>query len=283
VAPQAASSIRIPTLRTAAPDSRPLSTRGWHVRQEWRDPNGVLIAAGGIADARYWMHWPTVGTFHFDPSVDDVVLHPTAGAFAGDIADTFVRGVLPVVFLARGFEALHASAVRVGDHVVAFAAESGTGKSTLAAAVARICGTHWADDTTVCSLADEMPTTVALPCAPRVDPPAFSALNGIRSALHRAEPGTQARLAALYVVTRRNLGSAHVEFVRVAAATSFRRVLAHAHAFELADNRQRRLIEGMLRLAARCPVYELRVRPGLMHLPSVATLVSRHAASVGLR
>lgn len=42
--------------------------------------------------------------------------------------------VMPLVVNVRGGEALHASAVRVGDGVCAFVAESGTGKSSLAAA-----------------------------------------------------------------------------------------------------------------------------------------------------
>jgi len=226
------------------------------------------------------MHWPAIGLFLIDPSSDEVIVHPARSARAADIDDTYVRGVLPVVFLAQGYEALHASAVQIGDRVVAFAAESGTGKSTLAAAVSRIYGAQWADDTTLCWIDSGAPASVALPFPQRIDAPARVALTTIAGEPRFALPGSSAPLAAMYVVKRADLRLGFAEFRRVPEAVAFRRLLAHAHPFELTAGRSRQLIERMLLVASRIPVIELRVRSGLQHLPAVASLVSRHAASI---
>ena len=226
------------------------------------------------------MHWPSIGLFLFDPGAGEVIVHPAPGAQAAEVDDTYLRGVLPVVLLAQGSEALHASAVQIGDRVVAFAAESGTGKSTLAAAVARICGTQWADDTTICTFEGLSTGSVALPFPQRLDAPARAALTAVPGELRFAPPGLVAPLAALYVVKRTDLRVGYAEFSRISEAVAFRRLLAHAHPFELIEGRSRQLIERMLLLASRVPVIELRVRSGLHHLPSIASLVSRHAASI---
>jgi hypothetical protein len=281
VVTQVAAAARIPSLRGAEThDDLTPDARGWPVRQQWRDPRGVLLASGGTTDAGCWMHWPEVGLFLFGPSRDEVVVHPARGARASDIDDTYLRGVLPVSFLAQGYEALHASAVLVRDRVVAFAAESGIGKSTLAAAVARVGGTQWADDTTICSLDGAAPLTVALPFPQRLDAPARAALTAVPGEPRAVLPGMQAPLAALYVVKRTDLRVGYAEFRRVPEAVAFRRLLAHAHPFDLMDGRPRQLLERMLLLASRVPVVELTVRSGLHHLPAVASLVSRHAASI---
>ena len=278
---QVATNVRIPPLRrAAADDDRPPEARGWCVRQQWCDPGGVLLATGGSDNGQCWMHWPTIGLFVFDPAQGDVLVHAARDARQTDIDDTYVRGVLPAVFLAQGYEALHASAVLVRDRVVAFAAESGTGKSTLAAAIARICDAQWADDTTLCRIDSDAPTAVALPFPQRLDAAARVALTTISGEPRFALPGSSAPLAAMYVVKRADLRLGFAEFRRVPEAVAFRRLLAHAHPFELIAGRSRQLIERMLLLASRIPVIELRVRSGLQHLPAVASLVSRHAASV---
>ena len=227
------------------------------------------------------MDWPGVGWFEFDAQAGDAVVHPAPHADTAEIDDTFIRGVLPVVFIARGHEALHASAVLLNGRLIAFAAESGTGKSTLAAAVARVRGgTHWADDTTLWTARDGLTTSTALPFPSRLDAAAYSAVRGIGDAAASAEPGSVAHLGVMYLVRRSHLGSADVEFGRVPPVVAFRRGLAHAHPFDLADRHPRQLVERVLALASRLPVFELRLRSGLLHLPAVADLVARHAASV---
>jgi hypothetical protein len=285
VVSQAAAPGIIPRLQHAPAGTVPPDAHDWHVRQEWRDPRGTLLAYGGLEEGRCWMHWPTAGTFCFPPGTGGVTLYRSPGASDDDIHDTFLRGVLPVVFIARGYEALHASAVSLNGRVVAFAAESGTGKSTLAAAVAGTQGGRWADDTTLWSMAGGTPVTLALPHPSRLDAPAGATIRAITAAASAppgVEPGSLAPLAALYLLTRRTSGSAYVEFSRVEPATAFRRMLVHAHPFQLMEERPRQLLERMLDLASMLPVFDLRFRSGLEHLGSVADLVARHASSIQL-
>lgn len=275
---QTAAPVRIPALRRAAPGAWAPGAREWCVRQEWRDPHDALIASGGRTADRCWMHWPAAGTFVFESS-GDIAIHPDPRASVAEVDDTYFRGVLPVVFLARGYEAIHASAALVNGRVVCFAAESGTGKSTLAAAVARAGGTSWADDTVVWSPTESAPISVAMPHPRRLDAPAEDAVASVGTAAASAEPGSVAPLAAIYVVARHQ-SPAYVEFSRVPPHVAFRRVLAHAHPFELADERPRQLVERLLALSACLPIFELKIRSGLAHLPAVASIVQRHAASI---
>ena len=277
---QAALTVPIPRLQRAPPGGIPPEVRGCAVRQEWRDPHGALLASGGIEEGRYWMHWPSAGTFVFAPTAGDVVVHTVPGATVAEVDDTFIRGVLPVVFIARGHEAFHASAVLIDGRLVAFAAESGTGKSTLAAAVARLRGAQWADDTTVWSLADDAAMSVALPHPSRLDPAARVAVSAMAAEPRCAEPGVTAPLTALYIVKRVTRGPASVEFGRLSPAVAFRRMLSHTHPFDLVADRPRRMIERVLALASVLPVFALTIRSGFEHLPVVADLAGRHAAAI---
>ena len=83
-------------------------------RQTWRDNNGRLVATGGHEGQSWWMDWPGLATFRFGEQ-GPVVAAPVTHNRDVEIRDVFVRGVLPVVLLARGCEALHASAVAIGD------------------------------------------------------------------------------------------------------------------------------------------------------------------------
>jgi hypothetical protein len=275
----AAANVRIPTLRIAQPaEAILLEARPWGVRQEWRDPYGTLIASGSVADDGCRMHWPTVGTFVFDHSAGDVLVHPRPGVNRHDVDDTFVRGVLPIVFLAGEYEGLHASGVEIGGRVFAFCATSGTGKSTLSAAVARQVGTHWADDTVVWTLAGDTSFTVALPFPSRLDAAAWNAVSALCDNVQHSTPGTTATLAALYVVSRVDSGRPVVEIERMPPAAGFKRVLAHSLPFDLSDrDRPRRTLDRLLRLAAQLPVFELRFQPGFEYLPAIAARVAQHA------
>jgi hypothetical protein len=118
------------------------------VGQRWFDNEGRLIASGGRTAGRWWMYWGGLATYWFGDS-GNVVAEPVSTGLAQHVRDAFVRGVTPVVMLARGFEALHASAILHTDGVIGFCGRSGTGKSTLALALAALGLPHFADDTIV--------------------------------------------------------------------------------------------------------------------------------------
>lgn len=86
--------------------------------------------------------------FHY--RVGEAIRAELPGAETQDEYLLYLWGtVFGAVAWLNGFVPLHASAVAVRDRIVAFTADSGGGKSTLAAALARAGLTHVCDDTLV--------------------------------------------------------------------------------------------------------------------------------------
>jgi len=254
----------------------PVLPGGGPVRQQWLDVDGALVATGGADRERWWMHWPSLGTYVFG-SDGPVVAYPTPGSSHAALQDSFTRGVIPVVMLARGCEALHASAVDTGSGVVAFCAQSGTGKSSLALALTLQGAMLWADDTVALQWAADRVESVALPFPVRVDDQVQETL-GRRSDVPLADPGARQPLRRVYFLTRDvTIDPGRPELTPIRGGSRFERLLAHAHPFELAtDARRRMMIERLLRIAAVVPLYELRFAPSLEHLPVLAQSVSAH-------
>jgi hypothetical protein len=247
------------------------------VSQEWLDVNGQLVAWGGTIGGRWTMHWPGLGTFQFGP-VGDVEVFPAAGAAPAALQDSFVRGVLPVVLVGRGHEALHASAVRQSGHLTLFCARSGVGKSSLALGLAARGGEHWADDTVVLSDLDGVPHALSLPFPPRVDGSALHALGLQGRTVPSTKPGETTPLARIYLLARDpTLDPAHPVIEAVAPAPLFEGLAAHAHPFELAGpDRRRHMIEQLLNLAGRVRGWRVRFAPSLAALPTLVDTVAHH-------
>jgi hypothetical protein len=265
-----------PRLDVSAGVWDPVLPLGGPVRQRWLDVDGALVATGGADRERWWMHWPSLGTYVFG-SDGPVVAYPTPGSSHAALQDSFTRGVIPVVMLARGCEALHASAVDTGSGVVAFCAQSGTGKSSLALALTLQGGMLWADDTVALQWADDRVESVALPFPVRVDDQVQETL-GRRSDVPLARPGARQPLRRVYFLTRDlAVDPGRPELSPIRGGSRFERLLAHAHPFELAtDARRRMMVERLLRIAAVVPLYELRFAPSLEHLPVLAQSVRAH-------
>lgn len=107
--------------------------------------------------------------FHYQLGKGLVVQMPVDAAARGigSLEETdyelFLWGtVFGAVAWLNGLVPLHASAVDVGGRIVAFTADSGGGKSTLAAGLARLGLPHVCDDTLVVSVAERV---VAMPDA----------------------------------------------------------------------------------------------------------------------
>ncbi len=105
--------------------------------QRWLDHEGRLVATGGRRRGSWWMHWRGLATFRFGETGGVVPSRP--GELPRASCDIFIRGVVPVVILARGLEGLHAGAILEPGGVIGLCATSGTGKSTIALAVALWC------------------------------------------------------------------------------------------------------------------------------------------------
>ena len=109
-----------PRLERDAPGAHSPDPPG-RVAQRWLDHDGRLIATGGRTQSGWWMHWPGLATFLFD---DDgpVRALPARAGLDETIRDSFIRGVTPVVLIARGYEGLHASATLHSRGLVALPA-----------------------------------------------------------------------------------------------------------------------------------------------------------------
>ena len=92
----------------------------------------------------------------------DVFVRAARPGMEPTVRYVFEKAVLPIVMVARGYEAFHASAVRVPSGVIGFLGLSGTGKSTTAEALTRLGLDHYADDTLVYRLVGDRPLAVRL-------------------------------------------------------------------------------------------------------------------------
>ena len=234
-------------------------------------PAGEASVLGYRVDGDYWMEWPDFATFRFHPARSTVTAFIRQGVPGNAVEDVWRRGVLPLVLVTRGLEALHASAVTTPHGVIAFCARSGTGKSTLACALRARGFKQWADDAVVFQSEDDGAiTAMPLPFSVRLDEQSreYAGAAPIRD---QVEEGTQSPLAAICVLSR--LSDDNVDPVTIRALTgaeALTAVLPHAHVFDPADNqRGREMVERYLRLVDRVPVCAAAFRPGPDAWPAV--------------
>jgi hypothetical protein len=165
-----------------------------------------------------------------------------------------------------------------GGHLAAFCAASGTGKSTLALAVAAEGGEHWADDTVILTPRPGGVEALSLPFPARVDHHARAHVHGAGARICAVPPETLAPLRRIYLLVR----DAAVDpqspiFTDVRGSSGFERLLAHAHPFDLSPaDRRRRMIERLMQTAATAQICELRFGPSLQCLPALAARVRGH-------
>jgi hypothetical protein len=110
----------------------------------------------------------------------EVLVQPAAGALPADIRAYLLSPIFSTLCHQAGMYSLHASAVRVGEGVVAFLGDSGAGKSTLAAGLAQRGYTLVADD--ICLL-DPRQNAASANSGPTLVIPVAPALKLRRSAL----------------------------------------------------------------------------------------------------
>jgi hypothetical protein len=249
------------------------------VLQQWHDNEGRLIATGGRDGGTWWMDWPGLATFWFEETGTVRVETVRPGSDA-EVQDVFTRGVVPVVLLARGFEALHASAVLGEDGVIGLCGTSGTGKSTLAFALGSAGLPHYADDTIVYRIDEGTPIAVRLPFPVRVDTSARNAAGARILPFARVETVTSAPVRLIYHLRRDStLDPRAPRFVAVPPAKRFEVLLAHAHPFDMGpDERRGAFMRDLLALAAAAVVWECSFAPSLVDLPYLAAAIRRHAS-----
>lgn len=249
----------------------------------WRGVAGEIWAYALSEGGDHWVRLPGLATFHVASGADKVIAFPEPAAPAEQVRDSFHRAVLPFAVQALGGEALHASAVLAAPGAVGLCGASGAGKSTLAYALSRRGHPLWADDALLLAPRGDEVLARRSPFALRLRP-AAAAHFGISCAAPELSPATpssgpageRVRLAALFVLER-SPASEGVE--RLAPARAFLALLPHAYCFSLEDREcRRRMVEAYLQVAERVPVFLLRSREGLAHLPAAVAAVERCCA-----
>ncbi len=104
--------------------------------REWLLPDGAVWMQFYRIDAGYVLRFPGLADFEIRGDALTVSCHPTPEVSDETPQHLFLNQVLPLVLSKRGKLVFHASAVEVAGVAAAFVADSGKGKSTLAASFA---------------------------------------------------------------------------------------------------------------------------------------------------
>jgi len=239
------------------------------------DVRGDLLAYCRAGNGTLRVDLPDLASFFYERGTGHVRAIPHRPLSPGFILETYHHCVLPLILPALGTEVLHASAVVGAAGVAALCGASGTGKSTIAVALARRGYGIWADDAVAVDTAGCEPTAVPLPFTARLRADALRFL-GIADEREPSATVTAVDLqqpvplAVLCMLRRAAAATASVAVERLEAAAACREALAHAYCFSVKDPAQkRRTISNYLTMTGRVPAYEIRFRPGLAHLPAV--------------
>lgn len=211
-----------------------------------------------------------------------------AAAGATDVGRRLVHLVLPLVFACRGALLLHASAVAIDGGVVAIAGASGTGKSTLAAALVGAGGRLVADDAVW--ITDEAGVATAVgtfagawlspeACAAVARPEAAAPGDTKAHVVFAAAPGPRP-LTALLALSADHADARALAVEALTARAAYFALFDHVFQLDPADQ-ARATFRQLGQLAARVPTWRVVLPDALDQLDAVAArlreLVRVHA------
>lgn len=104
--------------------------------RQWALPNGAPWTDFYRNETGYLLRFPNLADFEVSADASKVTCSPAPGVSEETSEHLFLNQVLPLVLSKRGKLVFHASAVEVPEGAIAFLAETGRGKSTLAASFA---------------------------------------------------------------------------------------------------------------------------------------------------
>jgi hypothetical protein len=249
--------------------------------REWRDEAGVVCAHGYVGAGERWIRWPDLVSFRFDDE-GRTEAFPERRLQPEFVREFFSRTVQPLVLQALGWETLHASAVELSGRLVGVCGDCGSGKSTIAYALARRGYRQLADDAVVIRTAPGGIEALDLPFAVRLRPASetfFRARSDAGLGAGRfTSPASTGRptqlVSALFVITRMREGAPTA--TRLSPGAAFQALLPHARCFDARDRDvRRRVLENYLAIADRVAVFDLRFADGLEGLPAVLACIER--------
>lgn len=212
-------------------------------------------------------------------------------------AAIYVRGqILGFLLRLRGFTCLHASAIAVGDQVIAFAGPAGAGKSTTAAFFAKLNFPVVADDEF--PILDRGNSFLVHPGFPRLSlwPDAVQALYGTPEALPLLTPtwdkryadlnhngqrlsGAPLRLAAIYILGERETGRSAAWLEELAASPALMDLVANTYLNFLPDYAMRARDFALLgRLVPCVPVKRVRSSADCSNVKDLCQAIAEDAA-----
>ncbi|MBE0621758.1 MAG: hypothetical protein IH605_14285 [Burkholderiales bacterium] len=103
---------------------------------QWRFPDGTLWTQFFRTNAGYLLRFPDLADFQVSSDGLSATCSPAPDVTDATSHHLYLNQVLPLMLSKQGKLVFHASAVEFADGAVAFAGESGRGKSTLAASFA---------------------------------------------------------------------------------------------------------------------------------------------------
>jgi hypothetical protein len=119
---------------------------------QWVGPDGVPWTQFYRTGTGYLLRFPALADFVVSGTDLDVTCSPVPGVTEATWRQLFLNHVMPLVLSKQGRLVFHASAVEVSGRAAVFVAESGGGKSTLAASFASAGHRFMADDGLVVEL-----------------------------------------------------------------------------------------------------------------------------------
>jgi hypothetical protein len=215
------------------------------------------------------------------------------GASIEDTATYLLGPVMGFVLRLRGTPCLHASAVAFQGRALAIAAHAGGGKSSTAAAFARMGLPVLTDD--VLAISRDAGGFQVRPAYPRVRlwPESVAAMFGAADALPRITPTWDKRylplsgegfqrepvaLGAIFLLDDRQAGGA-AAFERLAPAEALVWLVAHGYSIRLLDRDMRaREFEWLSEVAARVPTWRVRPARDIGRIDDLCKDILRHAS-----
>jgi hypothetical protein len=268
-----------------------------HPVEAWRDGRAEPLFGRSLDDGRtifglhqhprlgYRLFAEGEGTYEIASSLDEVVCAPLPELEAWQWQRFLTAQVLPLVAVLRGREVLHASAVALGERVIALVGGSGAGKTSLALQLVARGATLFADDVLALELRGGV--VLAHPGAgvANLSPEERGRLNGViddSQIAGRDEQGMRAvvereartlPLDAVYFIERPDGGDS-VVFERLDSSD---RVLGATFNLSILDPaRLQRHLEVCAEIARRCGLFRVGV-PGSASASDVAAAIAAHA------
>ena len=227
----------------------------WREVDVWRHQQGLRLQIAGVGE--FAVTADAISVTALEPAVTDAAM-----------AETLLGPPMALALALQGVWCLHASAVTVDGQVIAFAGESGNGKSTLAAYLNAAEEGGWrrlADDTLPVSLGPN--GLVALPHFPQHKLP--------EAGQYPVNAPTHLSLAAVYVLAPPG-GADAVSLRRLDPRQAMQALIRHTVAARLFD---KSLLAAHLdfcaETAARIPVWRLAYPHQRENLPQVRVTIQR--------